>query len=339
MRSFVVSLATILITAIPQTGSACCLWPFFPTYAAGYGGYGYPAYGYAPAYYGGYAPAGYGNCGSCGSCGYAAPTYTSGYAGYGISCGSGCCESSSCGSIIAAPVSSGKPVPDPISDRDRDNRTYEPPRDDREPLDGFDRSDSLDRDRDRLNSNGDWDRSRDRDRGFELDRDLDTNMPDFDRNRSDLNNLNDTAPFRGSNRPEIDSDIEPPTIDRSSNKPPMNTPVEEDTPVPPASESNGSQPEEPANNATEGASGDGGEETAPEDLLPPEQGATSASANRMQLTERELRSSHYDVRNIRRLAWTSRTRPAKVTQISSSQNKQHPLQWISVPLPEGRNRL
>lgn len=132
------SMRIICLMAVPmvigaQQVEACCLWPFFPGYAAGYGapawggygGVGYPAtYGYAPAYGG--------NCGSCGSCNTGCCGTNGGYVGY-YGGSAGCCGTG-CDNCNAQPFSSSKPSPDPAFDRrdDVDDRDRDRDRDDRD---------------------------------------------------------------------------------------------------------------------------------------------------------------------------------------------------------------
>jgi hypothetical protein len=350
MRSILVSLTAILLVATPQTASACCMFPFFGCTA----GWGVPGYGYSPASYGG------GNC-----CTSYAPSYSAGYAPYngysgysGVSngcCGSTCgstCGSScgGCSNCASESFSSSKPVPDPISGRDRDydksrDRTFDGSNndrrtDDREPLDSF--SGANDAGRSGLDSNAtEWDRSRDRERN-PVDSTfgpLDRRRPDatdseFPPLRDDLGPL-DGSSIRSNNRPDFSTEPESPNtdpIDHTSNKPPMNSPVDEVLP-----------PSAPEAAATEdidaqqkGSTDSTGTETDVKDFLPPE---TNTSSRQMQLSQRELRSSHFGVTQAVRLATYSRSPSSNTSEVSSSRTEEKPLRWISIPLPEGRDRL
>ena len=336
MKLPVMSAMAVLLALLPQTASAWCLFPVFPTYTAGYGGWGYPAWGYAPAYSG----YGYG-AGNCCSTGYGVR-----YSGVSYSspaCGN-CC-SSGCSSCSGSSISSEKPVPDPISDRDqkidsdrdRSLERYKSPRGrsggsvkDSEPLDGFRGSGSRRNPGDR-----DWGES----------------LPD--RAPIDSNAGEDFAPLPGdfggerlngdrensrSFKPETTApDFENPAdpVEHNTKKPPMNPPVSETNPgtQSPASEEMKSAPPSDGNGVKLGP------ETTPEDFLSPESPKVKASATRTMLSARQMRSSHHDLRSVKRLAQRSRYQKGAVTQISSSEIKSPAPRWISLPRPVGQARL
>ncbi|MEZ6126707.1 MAG: hypothetical protein R3C49_26600 [Planctomycetaceae bacterium] len=328
-----------------QPASACCLFPFLPTYSMGYSpwGWGGGCCGYAPSY-AGYAPA-YSSGGCCNG-GCSTGTYSAGYLGYtsnsyGIDCCGGCSSGcgSSCGSSCIGTETRKVPEPDVNynggsssgSTRDFGGSSGSGVRslEDEKPLDGFGRS----RTNEQPGSTNGWNPK---------DRSLleDGNRPssgsgsgfggdDLGRPPAFENRLN--SPNSGTGAGGFKPLIDDTTGEHSARKPVIDTPIETtgagaeaavgaDQPAPaPNNEAT------PAAEAEPPASDVPGTKTDAKDFLPAE--------------ETQARSSHFDVLRMPRLAGRSNPRSYAATQISSSRTQNHRMQWISVPLPAGRERL
>lgn len=317
--------------------SAGYLFPMYPTYSAGYPGW----YGYTPAYaYSGY---GYSGCGS--GCGV---PYSVSYAGCcstgccNAGCGTGCCSSGcgvggcgisgcqgSCGGACAATETRKEAVPDPgFRDRsptDDGPKTFEGSGYDKNP----DSSDSAPNDdfgspvrngSGGSNSNTDrWDPSREKSGsdGTEAPFDFDTPIPGREGfGGSSISNKPPVGPETNGESGAA-SDSESQIIDRSANKPPINLPVEE----------------EPTD--AEASPGVGADSN---DIVPPEDSETGAFLNNRQLPQRDLRSSHFGILSLKRLARGSTAGKADSTRISTSQQKEAEVRWISLPAPIGQVR-
>ncbi|MEQ9409508.1 MAG: hypothetical protein RIK87_17365 [Fuerstiella sp.] len=308
---------------LPLQASACCLFPFFPTYRAGYGGWGYA---YAPAY----------------NYGYSAP-YSVSYGGSaaccGSSCGSSCCGTSCCGTSCCGSSCAGgscistetrkEAVPDPISNESdpapADPRTFGSEGYDRNPADGGRRDDRSDDFRGGGTGSGldtpeearPWDRSRDSSGGAGG-----TESPsqpfDFD---ADIPGRGGFDGSSSSNKPATEgTEGGSSIIERGANKPPINVPLEEDT-----SSDDGTDAD-----ADTKAGVTPGTETTPQDFLPPEDATTSDA--------RAYRTSHFGVVSFKRLAAGSEAARGTATMISSGESKEAALRWISLPAPIGQVR-
>lgn len=320
-----------------QSASACFYFPYMPfaghsAWGAGYApvNYGYASYGYA-SYGGGCCDTGcgvysasyqsYGNagCSTCGDCcsGTCGSTFSHG-ANYG-----GC---SNCGSDCIGTESRKIPEPDSEYNKDAPTRKYGPA-DDRDLSDGFDA-----REPSRPRNDSDYETEAERTRRLErerLDRDLDRTdreRPNFlDRDPGDWNPAGPgSAPTERSRfedpadlgRGRTDNLTDPmpsdaPFTDRFNNKPPMPEPSD----MPPPVDHDVRKPAMPP--IEEGIEA--------EDFLPPE-------------PAEDARTSHADVLKMPRLAEHTRTRTQTTSKVSSSQSKQAPARWISLPLPAGRAR-
>lgn len=328
--------AVCSLMTICSSASACCLFPFFPTYSAGY-----PMFGLAPPVY---PAANYYSAAYAPSYSYGGPSYYSGgcstgcgtnySASYGSYSTSGCCNEcvSGCGTIggcaggncmgsncVGTEIRS-RPEPDPQLDRDprtfgnddydrdlidnrRDdlyddrNRRDDPPR--RDPMD----DDSFGRTRGDSNtrdSSDDWSPSS----GFD--------DPLLNNDRGGSGTGFDDPLYRDGRKPPMDDGtmapaadpMNDPIIDRSSRKPPMSAPVIEEEPT------------------------DSDDGRNPSDLLPSADDAEPKSTSIKEAT------------SFVRLAGYSRQKErATSSQISSSRNKQRAPRWISLPAPAGRIRL
>lgn len=333
-------LALIVSAAFTPQASACCLFPFFPTYSAGYYGWGAPAYsaGYGPGYYSaGYAPMQYGYGGGM--------MYSASYAGFSSNtsccpspcvqdacCGSSCGGCSSCTSGNCTPTEVRKePVPDPLSN-ERDSSDKRPGREGYDstvpdPLDTFSRpnrgTDGL-TDPDLGGGGSQWTPPGTGGRRTEPGGTFGGGSDPLD-DRTFRGGSGTEAPFFNQD-PDPSSGTPGGTINRGANKPPMNLPIDE-----------AAEPETPV--LEQSSEEDAGTEVRPEDFLAPETGNTTASRLRPLLSDLQARSSHSDVLSMQRLAGRSNSSRTQATQISSSKPQQKPAQWISVPLPAGRVRL
>jgi hypothetical protein len=327
--------AIALCLLMTPSASAWCLFPYYPTYGAGYGGWG-AGYAYAPRAYNNYRYAGYGYRGysyagyggfssACGTCGTAAScsscnsgcstcTTTAGYGGCGIS---NCCTNSCFTDACGGTSTSGKPATD--ANTDDSDRTFAPAGndatdstyDDAPPVE--DAAPSGDFSAPSTSSGIDWTKPRN----------PTTTEPAGDGSPTS------PAPF-GTNDglgTEDSGLIAPKEFDplnRDTNKPPISNPIDEEA-------TDESSEEAPA--AEQGSTGSLGGEVDIKDFLSPEASVDRASASR------SFRSSHADVISMPRLAGDSRVVRDSRTLVSSSRNEQRPARWISVPLPNGRIRL
>ena len=347
LRTFAAILATISMTL---QASACCLFPFLPTYAPVYGGYGcgYRGFGFAaPAYYSaGY----YGASSACNTC-----------------CTTSCCPTSTCGSSCSSCVPTevrNKAVPDPISNEKSDaaggEKTFRG---------GSDRGRGVGED-DFGRGVGGYESGRagstDGDKDWSASGDGGTGS---EGSRTPFGGMNDEIPGRGgfesSNRPPLGgleggegtgtgdeggsaSEGDGGIINHSANKAPINLPLHD--------ESDGEGDDDTTNagdnsqteqgNTEQNASGadadvDPGAETDANEFLGPENedtDATDSSARLRLFSQRDVRSSHFGVISAPRLARKSRAEDTSRSVISSSRTKQRPVRWISLPSPDGRVR-
>ena len=147
-------------------------------------------------------------------------------------------------------------------------------------------------------------------------------------------------------------------INHSANKAPINLPLHEET----ASDGEGdngadadqgtdeADDEEEQSGQTEDSSGtnaevDPGAETNANEFLGPEgegddseTDATSTTGRQRLFSQRDIRSSHFGVLSMQRLARKAAPISAARSMISSSRKKQRPVRWISLPAPDGRVR-
>ena len=330
--------AIALCLLMAPSASAWSLFPYYPTYGAGYGGwgagyayaprsfYGYNNYRYAGYGYRGYSYAGYGGfnsaCGTCGTCGTAAScsscnsgcstcTTTAGYGSWGVSNGftNACCGTTS-------PTStSDKPATD-INTDDAD-RTFAPAGTDATdstyddaPVRVDDAAPSGDFSAPSTSSGIDWTKPRN----------PATSEP------AEADSSTEPAPF-GTDNTEGSGLIPPKEFDplnRDTNKPPISNPIDEEG-------TDAAGEEAPA--AEQGSTGSQGSDVDVKDFLSPESSVDRASASRV------FRSSHVDVISMPRLAGDSRSVSSHRTLVSSGRQEQRPARWISVPPPNGRIRL
>jgi hypothetical protein len=318
--------AIALCLLMAPSASAWCLFPHFPTYGAGYGGwgsgyayappsfYGYNNYRYAGYGYRGYRYAGYGSFNSaCGTC-----VTTAGYGGCGISnCGTNSCFTNACCDTLTSTSTSGKPATDanadesdrtfaPTGSNDAIDSTYDdtPPVDDSAPRGDFSAPSS---------SGIDWTKPRNPTTG-EPAKDAASAAP---------------APFGTDDSLRTDdTELIPPNefdpLNRDTNKPPISNPVDEEA-------TDASSEEAPT--AEQDSTGSLGGDGDIKDFLSPEASVDRASVSR------SFRSSHVDVISMPRLAGDSRSVRSSHTLIFSSRQKQRPARWISVPPPNGRISL
>ncbi|MCA9051521.1 MAG: hypothetical protein KDA89_22440 [Planctomycetaceae bacterium] len=340
MKSFICTATFVAALCANSTVSACCLWPFFPTYSCGYGGWGAPAWGYnyAPAY--SYTPvstvsyaASYAPSYGCGTSCCSTGCCTTSSCCTSNCCSSSHCSSGTCGSVDCIGSSTLKaPQADPISGSDKtrsfegSGSQYDSRDTDREREDLFNKSDSGSTGtsgtsgagstpwRNRLNDSGSG-------AGTGSGRDSSTFGDGLPEPRD--NNL-----FR--------EDIGDP-INRA-NKPPMSLPDEE---AAPGDTGDGAKPTDTENAAPKkaeaqpGDMSDVGNEVDVKDFLSPD-GEDSPSARRI----RRVRTSHVDVLSMKRLAGGLSPEAAPTSRISDNESpEKRPARWISLPLPEGRRRL
>ena len=364
MKSFATMLV-LLTLSVCSASSSACLFPCFPTYSAGYYGWGnrcgypaYPAYryGYAPSYgvsYGGYG----GGCanGSCGT------TYTAGYPAYTGGCCNSCGLSSCCGGCStcgttgcsANCISSDRVITDPTPDPLSDDKTYSDP--DR----GYDRD--LDRNlgRDRRTDDpiapGGASRPETQDDFRGSDRDWNPRGTDSDPLDDDFGSggmfgaesrkppMEDGAREFGADPDDIPAGTADPDagagggedagiIDRSASKPAITDPLKEEQGGDDDVDAAAEDAPAPAPPSTEDADDSGAEET--EDVLSPET-SVAPRARMIFASQSATRSRLHDV--VR--PGFARRVPVAQTRISSSEKKQQPARWISVPRPAGRVRL
>lgn len=337
--------ATVVTVALVSTSSACW-FPFFPTYSAGYAGWGYPApaynyasyapsfgyqqsYGYSPISYGVPYSASYGGfsstcCNTCGlssCCGTCGNSGAIGFASYGSGCASDCVSANCIPSDVV-----NKPVPDSVGGGAADDRrdlpkTYEPPQakdplDDRAPWPG-DRTPALDGGR-----GDDFGRGRSEGAGTGSDRGLPNPTDGWGSGRpggaSDGGGMFDELDRNGRKVPMSDPELsEPALIDQTGYKPPMSDPMK----------------------LEEGTGEEASPATEDPDLIAPEAPVESALRSSIfYASNTNFRSSHFDVLRPQRTVGNSNQR-APVTQISTSKKIQQAPRWISVPMPVGRERI
>lgn len=365
-RNFVLFTAFAL-TAFGSSASACCLFPFFPTYSAGYPSFGlarpiipasnYYSASYAPSYgyYGGQSFAG-SNCGTgCCDTGYTTnyPSFpiTNSCGGCNTGCGqcnSGCgqcqtgfgqysagfgtingCASGNCAGLncIGTEIRS-RPEPDSEFDRrESDPRTFENDRDS-----DLDRRDDFDYDR----------RNPDTiDRRDPMDNDS-FNRPDPLDSREDWNPagngrrgtdpLGDT-PLRNDdlNGGRSPSDFSDPN-DFLGRKPPLDNEAIAPNVDPMNEPINRSSRKPPMSAPVEAEPADGSSpidiDRDPTDVLP-----KADDSNTKTTSLREGRSF------VRFAGFSSGQQKSTTNRISSSRSKQRAPRWISLPAPIGRVRL
>jgi hypothetical protein len=321
--------AIALCLLMAPSASAWCLFPYYPTYGAGYGGWG-ASYAYAPpAFYGsnyryagygyrGYNYAGYGNFNSaCGTCRPAAACNTCN-SGCGVSncCTNSCFTNASCGTST-----SGKPATDNVNtgdvNTDESDRTFAPA--------GNDAADSTYDDapaRDDAGTGGDFSAP-------PSSSGIDWTKPRNPTTSQPAEGDSSAPPALFGDDNADDSGLVPPKtfdpLNRDTNKPPISIPIDEDG-------TDGSPDETPsAEQGGTGSSLEGGADI--KDFLSPESSVDRAT------TFRSFRSSHADVISMPRLAGDARVVRGSRTLVSSSRNEQRPARWISVPPPNGRIRL
>jgi hypothetical protein len=312
---------------LAPSASAWCLFPYYPTYGAGYGGwgagyayaprsfFGYNNYRYAGYGYRGYSYAGYGSfnsacrtCGtaaSCGSCNTGCSTCVT-TAGYGGCRVPACCPNSSSST-------SGKPDTDinaddsgrtfAPADNDASDSTYDAaPTDDTAPSGDFSAPPSS--------SGIDWTKPR--------------NPAGNDTSADDTS----APPALFGDDTADDSGLVPPNtfdpLNRDTNKPPVSTPIDEDA--------TDDSTKEDTSATEQGNTGLGGKADV-RDFLSPDRVIDRSSVTH------SFRSSHADVMSMPRLAGEARDMRSGPTLVSSSRQEQQPPRWISVPLPNGRIRL
>ena len=370
MRSILVSIITVTLAVSPQNATAYCLFPLFPTYTAGYGGWGAPGWGYGQSY-----------------ASYGGGHYTAGYGGYGYSnvgsccqpspccdpCSTGSCAGGSCpgGSCAGDAVSSGKPVPDPDLDNDRreldrreiDRRELDQ-RDDRDRKsrtfgddegyrprslrDSEDREDKFEDRQDNFGRSGtgngdstDWDKSRKSDEPYS-DENSGTDplrkepLDEFRRDRFELKR--DSFDDFGGESDDLRKSKKPMETDPLKSEDPVDQEVKKPVIEPGASDAPAPAGSESAIDSDQSSS-ELGNETNVQDFLEPESRKPEASLRRSLLSQTESRSSHFDVRSIRRLAGTTKNRTEGITLISSSRVEERLFRWISLPAPDGQSRL
>lgn len=363
-RNFVL-FAAFALTAFGSSASACCLFPFFPTYSAGYPSFGVarpiipapnyysasyaPAFGYygASAYSGGNYAAGccntgyvtnYGafptlnSCGQCntgcGTCNSCCGQYSSGFGTVG-GCANGNCAGSNC---VGTEIRS-RPEPDSeFNQRDRDPRTFENDRDRRDDSD-YDRRAPVDSDR------------------------PDPLGPDsFDRANDPSNDQNDWNPSgndRRNNRvrPNDASGIDPmgdfdlngrgtaPGFDELNGaddflgrKPAVGDGAIAPTTDPMNEPVNRSSRKPPMSDPVDAETEEGEVpfeiDRDPTDVLP-----------KTDESEAKTTSIHEGRSFVRLAGHSSAPQKSASKQISANQKKQRPVRWISLPVPAGRVRL
>lgn len=322
-------LVTVLVTCVAVTlpASACCLFPWLPTYGGyGYGyGCGYRSCGYAPAPY----SVGYGCYSGCSTCGQSACSACS---TCGSSCGSYCGSScgSACGGSCGATEVRKEPAPDPIS-RDRRN-------DDRDKtFQGGNYNNDPARSRD--DSTGDFGagtRSDDFGAGTSTSDEADRWSPGGSGEEAEkpfgLDDIPNGSDFDGSSsrKPATDGLGESGTVDDGAGT----GPVDFEARKPPVGE-----PVDDSNGGKADASETSGTEVDSTDFLTPPADVEGAVRPAGLLSARESRSSHFGVITRTRLATGSTQSAARATMISSGRTKQAPVRWISVPRPADRVQL
>ncbi|MEZ6132773.1 MAG: hypothetical protein R3C59_29240 [Planctomycetaceae bacterium] len=350
MKFRMITIVASLILAGSSSVSACCLFPFFPTYSAGYAPWG-AGWGsaYRPVSYGYGASYGMTNCCPTGTCG---TSYTASYAGFssmGYSSG-GCCSScgpvcgcgSSCGGSCVSGCGSdcigteSRKVPEP--DRNYDSpsaepRTFEDRTRDKELEDGFSRPGTTD-DRRPLNDSNDpeWLKRRD-DTTRPFGTESGTGTGTFDSRPFEDRNPPDTLDNR-SFRPADEQPVVPEATEHNAKKPEITTPmVLPESSTPAASPTETTTPEDTVPPATDTDAP--GTETDAADFLAPPAGDDPAA----ETDPASARNSHFEVLAMKRLAAGTRSSTKSATQLSSSRRESRSPRWISVPLPAGRARL
>ncbi|MEO2019272.1 MAG: hypothetical protein ABGZ53_33475 [Fuerstiella sp.] len=331
MKHIYISAIALCLLSV-ESVSAGSMFGYYPTYSAGYYGWG-TGYASARPFYGvsnyrytgygyrnfGYASYGGGNSG-CGTCGTAVS-----YGGCNSGCGTvvgyvGCgvtnCCTNACYTNCGASTSN-RPQTDTDTDTDSSNRTFEAD-DAEETGQGYDDFPAEDEkpggDFSAPSSSGtDWTEPRNRTGGESSD----------DRSSAPPSLFNPDGSLR-----TIDDGLIPPNEvddvqDHGVNKPPVSDPVDEDE----ADDASGEE-----NSAEQGDTGLGTEVDV-KDFLSPDTSVDRASVSR------SFRSSHIDVLSMHRLAGDSRNAGTSRVLVSSSSQQQRPARWISVPLPNGRIRL
>lgn len=320
MKHIRIAIVLLTCSALCLPASACCLFPWMPTYS-GYGGYGC---NYRPMGYG-YAGWGYRNCGYV-----AAPC--------AVSCNP-CCESSCCGSSCGSSCIPGgvrkEPVPDDISreKRSRDNddgdRTFR----------GRDFGDDSDFGTDptfgsesgRGDAGDDFGRGSGSDfGGGEAERWTPGGGTDGSGTGSGtlLDDIPDGSDFGGSSSRKPPTDVPEATDDSDGSAADDFESTEHGTRKPPVSD--------PIHESEAGDSSSGEDST---EFLSPSRRAGRTTADRRFLTHRELRSSHFGVVSARRLALDRKPVASEAKALSSGVKKDPSPRWISVPMPAGRVRL
>ncbi len=353
--------------------------PWAPTYA-GYGPSSAGYYGgYPPVSYASYAaPVNYAPAYSAGYASYSSASYSAGGCAVACcdpctSCGSACgpgCVGAACGAACTG-VETGtlRPAADPISNtgtgRTRDSETRDP-RDERDPLD----------ERDRRSTPRGYESPTDEGPGSRGTFENDTSAPLFndDTGRDMFGPSNESTGIGGargsgwgqtqdrSGTPAQGSgnavdDILNQRLDdqfpefRRTNRPPITEPVEEDGSTDDTSDGTAAEPRDAENPESDNdatapvpPASDLGREVSPQDFVsPPTSEDENAAVRPLMMAQGKLRSNHFDVISVRRLAAESRDpqngtgRPD--THLSDTTSNTRPLRWISVPAPAGRVRL
>lgn len=305
-------IALILTISSQSVTSACCLFPWLPTYSAGYPGFGMgyptaaPAYNYGYQGYNGcnscsYAPA-VSSCGGCSPCGMSSCGGCSTCTGTGVIANYGAITNCAPGEIRNLPIiDEGVPARDDYED----DREFRSNRDD----------DRRDRDlRDERNDRG--------------------NAIDPPRGRDDRMRTDDFGGGRGRDEGSTyrREDRDPAgDADDAWLRRPMTDPAGDPDPAAPSFESMRKPPiTDPENGAS------------PEDteMLAPESETSQAYRLPLLANDRQ-RSNVFEVSRLRRASEKSVIRFAsqqKRPQVSDSQKRNQPVRWISAPMPVGRVR-
>lgn len=351
--------ATIVTVAIASSSSACW-FPFFPTYSAGYAGWGFPApaysyASYAPSYgyqnncnyapsasygvpysasYGGFSTSmGCNTCGQSSCCGTCNNISTVGFANYGAGCANNCLSTNCIPSDIV-----NKPVADPIggaSDRNRpadDNRNSRPADDNTRERPSTYEPPRANDPPEPLWPSGRDSGSRDSDRSGDF-------GPRRSREGTDSGGLidNPDRAWERSGAGEGTDNTEGNPLFREDRvrKPPMGEPEDADATGDLIDQTGYKPPISDPIMQEEG----GAVESEDPDLIAPEEPAESARRSSIfYASNTRFRSSHSDVLRPQRTAGNVSKR-SPFTQISTSRNSQRAPRWISVPMPLGRERI